>query len=289
MNQPFSVRNHEKFNESAYLNKRAYIHYFNRLRLLATTLFEWKGLPDTIPKRFIEKSLFSYGQLAVFNDKEYGFMIAKCNDNGMLNIYDEPTAYQVYGNNGFQRVVKAKDCVIIRNNIDSIPTALLLDYFCSRLWDLDRTRDVNLMLQKIPGIIQCDEGQRLTLKNILKDYEGNEPIIYGNKKLDMSQLSSLDLKVPFIADKVTDIKHDLWKECLDFLGINNANTSKRERLVTDEVNSNNQLLAFESDTFLMCRKFACEEIKEMFDIDVTVELREGQHSNLCMEDGDLLE
>jgi len=200
-------------------------------------------------------------------------MVTKCTQSGKLNIYDEPICYHCYGNNGYQKDVKTEDCVIIRNNFDSIPTTFLIELFCLRLYELERTIDVNIKQQKTPLLIQCEESQRMTLKNLMMKYDGNTPFIYGNKSLDLSGITVFKTDAPYVADKLFTLKEAKWTECLDMLGINNANTDKKERLVTDEVNSNNQLLSFESETMLACRQIACEEIKQKFGLDITCELR----------------
>lgn len=284
--QNISMKNHSVsgFGISADLNNKTYLHYFNRLKMLATVMYKWEGLPSQISKRFIENNLFYEGKLAFFYDKNYGFIVTKCNQSGLLNIYDEPICYHCYGNNGYMKDVKADECVIIRNNIDEIPTSMLIDLYCQRLYELERTIDVNVVQQKTPVIIQCEESQRLTLQNLMMKYEGNEPFIFGNKSLDLTGIKVFKTDAPYVADKLFDLKNKKWGECLDMLGINNANTQKRERLNTDEVNVNNQLLSFENDVMLMCREFACEEIKEKFGIDVTVELRNKISENEEMEE-----
>ena len=57
-------------------------------------------------------------------------------------------------------------------------------------------------------------------------------------------------------------------------GINNANTDKRERLITDEVNANNQLVQLCGDTGLLCRKQACEKFNKLYGTNIDVELRQ---------------
>ena len=274
--QEISVRNHStKILEiNAGLNVETFNNYYNRIKLLATVLYEWEGLPNGIAKRFIENNLFHYGKLAFFKDPKYGFMITKCNPNDQLNVYDEPIAYHCYGIN-YSRTVAADDVVIIRNNILELPTSQLVKLFCERLSDIQRTIDVNIYQQKMPKIIKTTESQRLNLKNLLMKVEGNEPYIVGNKSLDLDDIETYDTSSPYVADKLYTYKKELWSEMLDMLGINNANTGKRERLITDEVNSNNQLIQLQNETMLMTRKFACDEIYEKFGIDINVELRQG--------------
>ena len=264
---------------SVNMNVRTYNHYFRTLKMLSTVMYKWEGIPNTIPNRFIENSLFYHGKLAFFYDEEFGYMVTKCNQQGELNIYDEPIAYNCYGSNGYSKNKNAEDVVIIRNNFDEIPTRELIELFCIRLTQLERTMDINIDQQKTPTIILCEESQRLTLRNLYMQREENEPIIFGNKALDLKGVTSLKTDSPFVADKLNDLKNKKMIECLDMLGINNANTQKKERLNTEEVNSNNQLLNLRSDISLAARELACIEIFEKFGIDITVELREEQQEN----------
>jgi len=269
-----SVRNwNSKFIDvNANLNLHTYANYLQRIQLLATTLYEWEGLPDEISKRFVEKNLFNYGKLAFFYDDTLGYMITKCTPSAELNIYDEPTGYTCYGIN-YNKFRKAEDVVIIRNNVYEIPTTELLDLFCVRISDLMRTIDTNIYQQKIPKIIKVPESQRLTMKNMIMKVEANEPYILGSKNLDIEGIETYDTSSPYIADKLFELKKELWTEMLEMLGINNSNTDKRERMIVDEVNSNNQLLAMQGESFLMTRQFACDEIKSKFGINISCKLR----------------
>lgn len=268
-----SIKNFDKFNETATMNNRTYVHYYERMRLLAISMYSWEGLPDTISKRFIENNLFDMGRLAFWKHPSYGYIVTKCTPSSELNLYDEPTSYFCYSNNGIQENVLAKDCVIIRNNMMEIPTYFLIELFCTRLYNIERTIDVNVNQQKTPVLITCSESQKLTMKNFYMKVDGNEPVIWGNDKLNVDGIKVFKTDAPYIADKLEDLKEKKWNQCLSMLGINNANTNKKERLITNEVDANNQLIDLEAETFLLTRKFACEEIKQKFNLDITVDLR----------------
>lgn len=271
--------NRDKQNKQMFQNSMSYQYYYSYLKMLTTSLFKWDNLPNEIPERFIEKTLFYSGKLAFFYDKTLGFMITKCNDNGMYNCYDEPISYHCYATNGYSKNVKAEDCVIIRNNVNSIPTMVFVEYFVQKLWEIDVAIQTNISLQKYPIIATCEETQRLTLENLLKKVIGGEPVILGNKKLDINSLDVLNMKVPFIADNLQQMKQNIFTECLSNFGINNANTSKKERLNIEEVNSNNQCLDLSADNMLLFREQACEEIKEKFNINISVSLREKRENS----------
>lgn len=255
-------------------NLNAYIHYLNRVKMLSTIIYEWKNVPNEIPVSFIENQLFSMGKLAFINHPTYGFMVTNCNQSGKLNFYDEPVAYNCTATN-FSYTVKADKCVIIHNNGNDLPTFNLVNNICKQIADVTRIIDVNLFQQKMPKIIKCDETQKLTIKNLIMKVEGNEPYILASKGLDLEGIEVFDTSAPYIADKLYEIKDKLWTELLNILGINNANTQKRERLITDEVNSNNQYLSLESDTLLYFRQQACEEINNKFNLNISCELRKN--------------
>lgn len=262
-------------------NNISLMNYLNKLRLMISNMFEWKNLPNNMSKRFIENSLYYEGKLAFFKDEILGLIVTKCNDNADYNIYDEATSYNCYATN-YSKNISADDLVIIRNNNLEIPTSFFIEMYAERLSNIDRTIDVNIFQQKTPTLILCKESQRITLKNLFMKVQENEPLIYGNKDLDLSSISSLDLNAPFVADKLMDIKNKIWTECLSDFGINNANTDKKERLITDEVNANNELLFFNREIFLNSRIESVNLINEKFGTDIKVSLKN-------IKEGDIFE
>ena len=101
----------------------------------------------------------------------------------------------------------------------------------------------------------------------------NEPVIYADKNLDLNQIQILDLRPPVVFPQLQIQKHAVWNECMTFLGINNANQDKRERVVTDEVQANDEQVKASEDVMLKAREKACELINEMFDTDIKVHRR----------------
>jgi len=274
----FSVKTAGKnsgMNEAYSLNGQAQNYYQTRLRLLATSCFEWDGLPKGVPERFIENYLYTNGKLAFAKDPIVGLICCKCTLGADFTMYDEPKSYYLTAINGYNEEFKREDVVLIRNNKDEIPTNLFTDYYIKQLYEIDRTIATNVIQQKTSKIILCDEAQKLTMENLLMQYEGNIPFIHGYKQLDINAetIKNLDLSSPYVADRLQDLKREIWRECMDMLGINNANTTKRERLISDEVNSNNQLLELSSDVFLESRKLACEEINKEWGLNVSVKRR----------------
>ena len=268
-------RNKSKpFYQSAYRNNRTYQQYYNRLTELALSMFEWKNLPKTVDPRFLEMCLFSDGMSVFFEDEELGFLALQCMIGGHLNVYRIPTERRAYASNGYNRQLDNTNSVIIFNNFLHTNSMLDIEMFSLRLYNLDRAIDVNANAQKTPVLITCTENERLTLVNLYNQYDGNEPVIYGNKNLDPNALKVLKTDAPYVADKLYELKTQIWNEALTYLGISNINVVKKERMITDEVTRNMGGTVASRYSRLESRRQACEKINEMFGLNITVDYRE---------------
>ena len=154
-----------------------------------------------------------------------------------------------------------------------------MELFANRLYEAERTCDVNIKAQKTPVLLTGDESFRLTMKNIYNKYDGNEPVIYGDKnQLGENVLRAIKTDAPFVADKVMEYKKEIWNEALTYLGINNIMIEKKERLVSDEANGNNELINMNLQARLAPRKEACRQFKELFGIEIDVKVRSDLHN-----------
>ena len=257
-----------KENEMSMLtNNATYIDYLNRLRLLATSLFTWENLDEVAgfgASRFLEQSLFDNGRACFVKDDELGFMVLKVNPSDKLNVYNLPTRVMAWSI-GYEKNYDFDDVVYIMNNELQLPTSQTINLIAYRLYETERTIDTNLIAQKTPILIEGDTKTILTLKNVYMQYSGNTPFIFGNKQFDISnKLNVLKTDAPYLIDKLTIHKHELWNEALTYLGIDNANTDKKERLITNEVESNEQLVTYYLNCWYKTRKKACDEINKKF-------------------------
>ena len=242
-----------------------FVYYNNRIKMLTMNLYEWEGLEDwNIPVEFIENELYEKGQVAFYFSDEYGLIACRCLGLNK-NIYNLPTKYQlIYGNT--PKIVNASDVVILYNNYLKIPTSELVNGFIRKLCDISRTIDTNIYLQKLSKLILVDDKQRLTLENLMLQYEGNVPFIIADKffknVMEVGNDKIMDLSVDFKALELLDAKSRIWRELLETVGINSANTEKRERLTTNEVDSNNELNKTSNNIFFNSRKIFCDKINK---------------------------
>nr|DAQ26338.1 MAG TPA: upper collar protein [Caudoviricetes sp.] len=256
------------------MNNRTYLQYYNRLTELAISMFEWQNLPETVDQRFLEMCLFGDGMCVFFQDEVLGYLSLQCMIGGKLNVYRIPMERKAYATNGYQRELDGTNSVIIFNNYLHTNSMLDVEMFSKRLYNLDRAIDVNANAQKTPVLIQCDESQRLTMKNLYKQYEGNEPFIFGSKGLDANGLKVLQTGSPYVADKLYELKTQIWNEALTYLGISNINVVKKERMITDEVTRNQGGTVASRYSRLESRRQACKQINEMFELNIWVDYRE---------------
>ena len=272
-----------QFKSAAHANNATYTFYYSRLALLARNIFEWEGLPDSCNSRYLEDALFWMGKAAFVNDPELGFLSTCATPAQELNIYNNPVSITAYGTGytkQFSALPKDKEAIFIRNNADAMPTAFYIDQFAYRLYEIQRTIDGQIKSHKTPVIFQGTDKQRLSLKNLAQKYEGNEDIIFVSEKLNTDDIRVINPNPVYMADKIHDMLNKVWTDALTFLGINNANTDKRERLNSDEVNANNQMLDYSSNVFLLYRQEAAEEINKMFGLNISVKTRIDRITNL---------
>ena len=258
-------------------NNQIYIDYLDRLKLIATSLFTWEGLDEVAgvgASRFLELVLYENGRAMFTKDDELGYIVLKVLPDDKFNIYMLPTKVQGFSFE-FNKDYDFDDIVYVMNNNLCKPTFETLRLIAYRLYEVETTIETNLIAQKTPVLIEGDTKTILTLKNVYMQYSGNIPFIFGSKKFDINnKLNVLRTDAPYLLDKLALHKHEVWDEMLTFLGINNANTDKKERLITDEVNSNNELINYYLNCFYKPRKNACDELNKKYGLNIKVTLNQ---------------
>lgn len=246
--------------------------YFFKLKELATGMFKWNGLPDTIPERCLEEFLFERGFVIFFKDPVMGYLALKGTTFGK-DVYGDPSFYKPISPTASFQVMKADDVVMIRNNYDRYPTAQTAFRYASALYDLDSTRDVNLRAQKTPYIIAGEQQERRSLMAIFEKITRNIPAIYTPKTLTnlSSKIQVLKTDAPFIAGSIQDMKITILNEYLNMVGLA-ISDEKRERRTDDEIFQFNRKANAFANTFLKPRQEACKEINKKFGLNISVEL-----------------
>lgn len=256
-------------------NDLTFNNIYNKFKMIALNQIEWVGLPECINPKHIERYLFNDGKAIFFIDPNMSYMCLKTSEGGNLNVYDEPLSWRAIGN-GYNEEYPADQCVIIDNNPLRLATHDFLMMYAYKIAEAERTMDVNVKANKTPFIIACDDKDVLTFKAIFSKIDGNVPAIYADKGLSLDSIQVFKTGVTLLVNELTDYKNSVESELLTFLGVNNVNVDKKERLITDEAESNNELIQAFAQLQLVSRQLACEQINKMYGLNVSVRFRCSQ-------------
>lgn len=286
---PKGVQGNAVQKENDWLNDQTYLSYMWRLYDIAVSVFEWKNLPKGINARVIERWLLATG-VALFvydegikDDPEQrspeGYAIMRMVMNGGFDIYNIPkrrTAYSVDPKHANLQFDITNSVICFNDNLGT-PTFATLDLYAKMLWQCERAVYTNIAQQKTPRIVKCTEKQRLSMQNLFAQVDGFMPVCWADQNLDLSGVEVLDTVSPYVADKIQIVKHQIWNEALTFLGIENTNTDKKERMVSDEISGNMGDVEVQRFTRLNSRKQFCEEVNEMFGLNIECDFRSGMY------------
>lgn len=273
--------------ENVIMNQNTYYMYLWRIMDLAMSVFDWQNLPEGVDERMMEFWLMRNGFCVFFYDEDLkyssladgnapeGYAVLQAMINGPWDMYNYPTSRRAYSVNGLNVDLDETNSVLIFNDYLRVPMFPILQLFAQRLAEIDRTIDINVMNQKTPKIVRCDEKQRLTFKNLMMQAQGNVYWIFGDKNIDLKNVDVLDVSSPYVGNELQILKHQYWNELLTFLGVENVTTEKKERLISNEVMSNMGDVEAQRFTRLNARKKACEQINRLFGLEVNCEFRSG--------------
>lgn len=261
------------FEDAMLLNSQTYVDYLERMKKIALSMFEWVNLPDTMNSRYLEMCLYYNGQAALLYDEDYGFINTQAADSGYINIYGLPTKINCYSYSYNKmrelyvpntNLPAEEECILVMNNFQRVPTASTISLYAERLAEAQRAADVNIKAQKTPILLLTDKNQELTLRNMYAQYDGNSPVIFGDRNvLADKPIDSINTNAEFVANDIRTYMEGIWNDFLCFLGINNLN-EKKERLITSEANTNNELVNLNMQSYLIPRKQACKEFNDKF-------------------------
>lgn len=260
-------------------NNLTFSYYYYKLMLVACNLFEWEGLPNNMESRWIENYLFSDGQCVFFKDPVMGYMVAGIAQDGGVNCYNDPTTLTPvavnYVYSGNEPLTNGENCFLIRNNALRLPEFAVIRYYAFKLSNIDRAIDVNIEANKTPIIVKCSDRQRLSLKQAINQRKDNEPVIWTDDKSDINgMVETMSLNPPMVFKDLQVQKHMILNEFFTDIGVNNANMDKRERMVANEVEANNEQVKACEDVLLRSREEACKQINRIFGLNISVKRRE---------------
>lgn len=242
---------------------------------IAINIFEWKGLEDISPSltsEIIEETLYDKGCCLFFKDSNLGYMALPVAPANKLNVYRKPTNFRAIGNN-YTKEYNVDNSVLIKNNTLKKATFDIIDYYTSKLADIELTKDLHRNAHKTPIVLETTEDTLLTAKNIFKKVHANEPVIFKNRTRGEGEVgvNVLNANVPYINDKLEDDYHNYEARILTALGLDNYVEDKKERVQSAEVESQQEYIISSFRASLNERKKACEAINKMFGLNLSVD------------------
>jgi Phage Connector (GP10). len=268
--------------------------YIRLLTDLAASRFKWTNVPEEIDLRFLELTLF-YQALSVFYyDGRYDkYMALRANINGHLDYQNNPTGFNVIGNNFnsisvsairdtkiFLETENGKDKVSQRigkgipiwANKQRIPDIDIVLIYARKLAKLDRTVEINSDNARMPKVVVTNENMNLTMSNISRQIEEGQNNIKIRGNVNLEDVKALDLGVDPLTILNIDIVRDRqWNKCMTLLGIQSSNQDKKERLVSDEVTANGDQTSMMRFVNLNERRAAAKKINKFYDLNIEVE------------------
>lgn len=263
------------FGDSVVERLEQYDYYYNKIKELSLSLYNWINLPSEIDERFLELTLFERGSVVfTYDDALERYICLPGAWMGKYNIYRIPILRRLIASNGYNYKCDIDNSVIIFNNNLRLPSDRETRIYAKRIANIDLTIDVNVTAQKTPILIRCKESQRLTLANLYQQYVGDQPVIFGSDDLDLNSFSVLKTEAPYVSDKLYELKSKYWNEVLTMKGISSVLVEKPERLTKDEVLRSLGGTYANRYPGLVARQRACNEINKMFNLNVSCEFRE---------------
>lgn len=213
---------------------------------LATNVFKWEGLPNGIESRHVENFLYEHGQVGFYDDKNLGLICLPISNSGRLNIYGDPTKFYIYSKNGeYNKTVEADKLIRCMDNPNLVPTKEYVNYYVQEMLDIETAIRANLRKQVKPYFAIATDKNRYTVKSIIDDYENGEDVVIIDKSLGEDGFDGLKLlsaNVEYLVDKLRAEEKSRESALLTYLGVSNVNLEKKERLITDEVNGNDEFV-----------------------------------------------
>ena len=271
--------------ENISYNYDTFLNMYRRMAKIILSMFTYENLPDSMDQRFLEQSLFEDGQASVLYDTDKKLVInTRCADNGEINIYNLPTRINCFSVNfRTDRIVyngiieeslnKETQAVLMLNDEERLPSWVYVFEYAERLADAQKTIDINVRAQRTPILILGSKKQKQSLENMYAQYDGYKPVIMGDEDyLSQDSIKAVNTGAPYVADKIQNLKKEIWNEFLGTFGINNINVEKKERLISAESDSNNEVTNYALKSYFDARKKAVKQINELFGTNIEVKI-----------------
>ena len=278
-------------------NYREFINWFCYLLEIATNRYKFKNIPDTMDERVILQSLLWYGAMTVF-DKDGAVVALPSAPTNDFNLYGNPGYSWVWALNGYNEKIKLElpngaakitTTGVADNNLGDTGTGVFvretktlypfINYvieYAEQIADTMRTIECQRKHFKRPYIPVAKEEVVESVKSYFKKIDENEDTIVGTGVFDANAVNAIPITVS--ADEVKAMK-DLveWyiSQFREKAGIsNNVQNDKKERLLVDEINSNNEATEFSVNSVVDYINEQLDQVNSKFGLNIKAEVND---------------
>lgn len=266
-----------------HLTAVTYEQLYYRIAEIAMGAVKWYGLPKEINPLFLERYEFTRGNCVFFRDETMGeYLILPMSGQRDFDQNGWPNRYNVIGLNGYNRELDRSNSVIIPNNYFLTPSAPMASIFASRLTNTLRTGDVHLEAQKLGNIVAVPETGKKGMRELINRVRNFHLFtLTAPASAELTrQVQALQTQPDYIVDKLDNHYTFLWHECVSHFGVDSM-SNKQSGVTQLETIAENGIANDSLAVRLEVRNKACEEIREMFGLNV----RAGAQPDLIDDDG----
>lgn len=217
-------------------NFATYQMYLRQCLTLAENVFAFPNLPNYIDVAYLNKVLLRKGAIAFFYDEVLEEILAlPFIAYGKLDVYGRPLKIQVFGKNGYNRVLNNDEFVIMYDNNGQYPLFIDICQYAERIALTTRTTDINISQQKTPRFWKTISEKEKSIKDLVNNVDGFENVVLTYEDINFDDTTLILAPAPYVADKLDLHKDKDWNEFLRLIGIANTNFQKKERNIKDEI------------------------------------------------------
>lgn len=251
-------------------NVEIYNYYRERLVNLALSQFQWSELPETCDRLYFEKSLLFNGKAAMYKPTGTDFWLSTDYlQKGSFDAYGYPT--KINGITFNAKNVETDEWMILYDNMTRATLMPKIDFFARLLWEVHNTYRSNLQQQITPYVIMSDKNKSLSIKNLFNRFFGFQPVIEVKSSFNIDDVKTIDTRVDFKGTELLDNLQRIWAMALSELGIT-AETTKKERLISDELTINRQEDIISLNSRLLNRVEFCNKMNKKYGMNLSVNL-----------------
>lgn len=251
--------------ESADLNQSTFWYYVDIITRIAMMRFRWLNLPKTCDERFLEWCLCYEGVATIaFPKKMCGtFYSTQAVTNGPINVYDNPSSWRSFGNNGWNFNCDNTNGVLVYDNITRFPIMEGIHLYANELTHIRITKRVNRLHQQIPFILKGPQEKKQDMVNLFKQVAGGEPAILATDGIEQIDYEALQTGVQYLGTELAEDERNVWDRIYTMLGIEN-NPFKAERQTEDEIRAQKQPTGLILMSSLAERRKAADKLNDRF-------------------------